>query len=176
MYSIYHIEGKKIGCSVNPKKRVNDQGYSEYEILETYSDIQIASKREIELQNEYGYNEDNVRTNYIQHYEFGKIGRANITPGKGAKTQIKNKIGIFGYSKDERQKLNAKIAHIGGSVTKQKYSKPIDMFDYKSGKFIKSFASTNEAIKELNISNIKAVLKGHRNHAKGYSFKYKTIN
>jgi hypothetical protein len=175
MYSIYHIPGIKIGCSVNPKRRVKEQGYTEYEILEKYTDIHIASKREIELRNQYGYKEDNVKTNYVQHYEFGKIGRNNMTPGKGAKTQIKNKIGIFAYSKEERQKLNASIAHTGGNVTKEKYSKPIDMFDYKTGKFIKSFTSASAALKESKICNIKSVLNGLRKHSKGYTFKYKQL-
>ena len=174
MYYIYHIEGIKIGCSTNPKSRVKTQGYDEYEILELHSDITIAAKREIELQNQYGYIEKNVNTDYVQQYTFGSKGRV-AAKGLGAKSQIKNKIGMFGYSKEERQKHNASIAHIGGNIIKEKYSKPIDMFDYKSGKFIKSFTSKSEACKELNISNIGAVLKGNRNHTKGYTFKYKTL-
>lgn len=64
MYYIYHIEGVKIGCSVNPDKRVRAQGYSEYTILEKHSDIDIASKREIELQNDYGLTEKYSKTDY----------------------------------------------------------------------------------------------------------------
>ena len=59
-YYIYHIKGVKIGCSVNPKKRVNKQGYYEWELLEEHTDINIASKRELELQKEYGYKVDTV--------------------------------------------------------------------------------------------------------------------
>ena len=33
---------------------------------------------------------------------------------KGRETQIENKIGMFGYSKEERQALNKKAAPIGG--------------------------------------------------------------
>lgn len=58
MYYIYHIPGIKIGCSKNPKRRVKTQGYTEFTILETHTDIQIASEREIELQKEYGYKVD----------------------------------------------------------------------------------------------------------------------
>ena len=64
LYYIYHVEGVKIGCSVNPKKRVKDQGYGAFQVLEVHEDIEVASKREIELQLEYGYKKDNLQ--YIQ--------------------------------------------------------------------------------------------------------------
>lgn len=57
-YKIYHIPQIKIGCSINPSKRVKVQGYETYEILEEYDDIDQASKREAELQKLYGYKED----------------------------------------------------------------------------------------------------------------------
>ena len=57
MYYIYHIPGVKIGCSTEPDKRVKVQGYKEYEIIETHSNINLASTREVELQKQYGYNE-----------------------------------------------------------------------------------------------------------------------
>lgn len=58
MYYIYHIKGVKIGCSVEPQKRVNKQGYTEYDILEIHTDIDIASTREVELRKQYGYIEN----------------------------------------------------------------------------------------------------------------------
>ena len=58
MYYIYHIYGIKIGCSSEPEKRINDQGFTEYEILEVHEDIHIASEREIELQKLFGYRVD----------------------------------------------------------------------------------------------------------------------
>jgi hypothetical protein len=60
MYYIYHIPGIKIGCSKNPKRRIKAQGYTEFIILETHTDIQIASEREISLQKEYGLKVDNT--------------------------------------------------------------------------------------------------------------------
>ena len=62
MYYIYHIPGKKIGVTRNLKNRVTlMQGYKkgEYEVLETHDNIDYVSKRELELQNEYGYKIDN---------------------------------------------------------------------------------------------------------------------
>lgn len=58
MYTIYHIPGVKIGCTNNPEKRIKEQGYESYEILEEHNDIIIASNREIALQKEYGYSVD----------------------------------------------------------------------------------------------------------------------
>jgi len=55
MYYIYHISNVKIGCTTNPKRRVKEQGYTEWEILETHECIDTASKREQELQKQYGY-------------------------------------------------------------------------------------------------------------------------
>jgi len=67
MFNIYHIptfvhkDGSigKIGCtSQKPKVRVEKQGYSSFEILETHDCIDRASVREQELQKEYGYKVD----------------------------------------------------------------------------------------------------------------------
>ena len=60
MYYIYHIPGVKIGCSQNIKKRIQSQKFSHYEILEEHYDVYKASKREIELQKQYGYKVDRI--------------------------------------------------------------------------------------------------------------------
>ena len=57
-YCIYHIPGKKIGVSKDPKYRVEiQQGYKpgEYEIIEMSDDIDYISAREIELQKLHNY-------------------------------------------------------------------------------------------------------------------------
>jgi len=58
IYCIYHIPGKKIGVTNNPRERIEKiQGYSndEYEILAMSEDIGYISDLEIELQKKYGY-------------------------------------------------------------------------------------------------------------------------
>ena len=60
MYYIYHISGVKIGCTVNPKRRVKEQGFTQYEILETHFEKRIAGQREKELQKQYGYRIDTI--------------------------------------------------------------------------------------------------------------------
>ena len=57
IYYIYHIPNKKIGVTRDLKNRVTlVQGYKpgEYEVLDSSSDINYISKREIELQKFYG--------------------------------------------------------------------------------------------------------------------------
>lgn len=80
-YYIYHIKGVKIGCSDQPEFRVNAQGYTEYEILETHTDIIVASDREIELQKEYGYPVDKVPY-HISRKQWGS--KAGKVGGKSA--------------------------------------------------------------------------------------------
>jgi hypothetical protein len=77
VYSIYHIPGIKIGCSKRVQQRVKEQGYTQFEILETHSDIDIASKREIELQKQYGYEEKFTRVRYSHTAKMGYISGAN---------------------------------------------------------------------------------------------------
>ena len=60
-YKIYHIPGKKIGCTTNLKKRVEEaQGYKagEYEVLFETNDIKKASNAERTLQQDLGYKVD----------------------------------------------------------------------------------------------------------------------
>lgn len=84
MYSIYHIPGVKIGCSKRVQQRVREQGYTKFEIIETHTDIDLASIREKELQKEYGYR--------IDRGEYSKIDYS--TPGrKGGKIGGKAKKG-----------------------------------------------------------------------------------
>lgn len=59
-YYIYHIRDVKIGCTTEIIKRMNDQGFTDWEILEEHTDIHIASEREQELQKQYGYRVDSI--------------------------------------------------------------------------------------------------------------------
>ena len=133
MYYIYHIPGVKIGCTKHIQKRIKQQGFTEFEILETHTDIDIASDREIELQKQYGYSEPS-NTNYKQHIEFAKAGQIACKgkTNKGTQYQIANKIGMFGYSKEERLALNTKANIIRAKISAEKRSKPVIVYDYKT--------------------------------------------
>tara|TARA_R100000951_G_scaffold88457_2_gene76492 strand:+ start:48 stop:503 length:456 start_codon:yes stop_codon:yes gene_type:complete len=59
-YYIYHIAGVKIGCTSQLEIRMQQQGFTEWEILETHTDGWHAGDREIELQKEYDLPVDKV--------------------------------------------------------------------------------------------------------------------
>ena len=83
-YYIYHIPGIKIGCTVNVPRRMKQQRFTEWEHLETHTDIYEASNREIELQKEYGLPVDSIP--YYQAVENIKLGGI-----KGSETTNRNK-------------------------------------------------------------------------------------
>ena len=77
MYYLYHIPGKKIGVTRDLNNRVTkQQGYfpDEYEVLDHSNDIDYISKREIELQQSYGYKIDRV-----EYKNLGKKMKINAT-------------------------------------------------------------------------------------------------
>jgi hypothetical protein len=86
-YHIYHIPGVKIGCTSNIKSRLKKyrlDNIFNFDILETHTNIYTASKREIELQKQYGYKVDHVP--YYHSFEMQKKGRVvgGIAGGKSA--------------------------------------------------------------------------------------------
>ena len=81
-YIIYHIPGKKIGVTNDLYNRVeSQQGYEvgEYEILESSDDIDYISKRELELQEEYGYKVDRIPYNELSVNLNLKNMKINVT-------------------------------------------------------------------------------------------------
>mgnify|MGYP003123969509 CR=1 FL=1 len=81
-YIIYHIPGKKIGVTNDLYNRVEQQqGYEvgEYEVLESSDDIDYISKREIELQKEYGYRVDIIPYNKLSVNLKLKNMKINVT-------------------------------------------------------------------------------------------------
>jgi len=80
-YAIYHIPGIKIGVTNNIKYRVEEQqGYSEdeYEILEMSDDIDYISKRELYLQERYGYRVDRQLYKELFNNNFIELNNMNI--------------------------------------------------------------------------------------------------
>lgn len=90
-YYVYHVSGIKIGCTKNLKRRVEkEQGYLDYEVLEVYTDKAIASKREKELQKQFGYRIDGGE--YCQMETMGGIsGRQGYLKGIGIHNPEKRK-------------------------------------------------------------------------------------
>jgi len=107
MYYIYHIPGKKIGCSKEPNHRVRQQGFSEFEILEQHEDIDVASKRELELQEQYGYKKDNtLYKQTISSPTFESRSNGGRIGGPIGADKVKELgIGIHSMTKEQRIEL-----------------------------------------------------------------------
>ncbi len=115
MYYIYHIKGIKVGCTKNLKRRMREQGFAEYEILETHSDIDIASQREIELQNQFGYVDKFCKIQY-------KTSVLNASKNNGGF----NKGHIpwnFGKPASDETKERMSLAHKGRKHSKEEIEK-----------------------------------------------------
>ena len=84
-YYIYHIPGIKIGCTNQLEKRMSDQGFTEWEILETHDDGWLAGDREQELQKEYGLPVDDV------HYMISLKNRRKFTKQEASRGGLTNK-------------------------------------------------------------------------------------
>ncbi len=127
MYYIYHIPTVKIGVSEQPKQRVANQGFSDYEILEEHTDIYEVSKRERELQKEYGYEvDDSPYWNSRKHWgaAAGKIGgNTNIEMRRKHMSKVGKSNKGKSLSKEHRRKLSeANRLRTHSEETKQKIS------------------------------------------------------
>ena len=125
-YYIYHIPSVKIGVSTEPDKRVKKQGYSEYEILETHTDIMKVSVREKDLQKEYGYKVD--RAPYYQsRAKWGSVpGKIGGKIGGKARGKMGGKIG----GKVPSYKLR-KITYKEAEYIRIQYARKKDIFGKK---------------------------------------------
>lgn len=157
MFYIYHIPGVKIGCSTQPKKRVEKQGYSSYEILEEHSCIDSASKRELELQKEYGYKLD------TSPYWLSVQNRRKWSDEDRKKSQqTLKRNGFFNdwYKKGNRARM-----------------KGVVMLDKETYQPIKEFKCIADAARYLNkkgnTSVISACCRGIKSSIYGYKWKYK---
>ena len=136
MYYIYHIEGVKIGCTKNPKNRISQQTKGEYEILEIYDDKFIASKRELELQKQYGYEVDTC--DYVKStYKFNPL--APSIAGKVSATKSWN----------ENREREIEKSYKGGKANAEKNGKPVIMCDM-NGNHLKHFINRSEAARFVN--------------------------
>ena len=119
-YKLYHIPGKKIGVTLDPKHRVEtQQGYGpgEYEILEESNDIDYISHREIELQRSHGYRVD--ETLYKQLNPNVNTMRINITeqtttfpvPLNKLKGRLMDELGMVIQTSHNRHELDTDLVN-----------------------------------------------------------------
>jgi hypothetical protein len=104
MYYIYHIPGVKIGCSTNPNRRVSEQGFSNFEILEKHNDIDIASQREVYLQKQYGYNEKFTTLDYKHQILNWQRKSIEVRTGTQHSSETKEKMSKARMGKESPRK------------------------------------------------------------------------
>lgn len=126
-YKIYHIPGKKIGCTTDIQKRVVEaQGYKpgEYEILFETDNIEEASMAERVLQKDLGYKVDrkpykDLFKKNMNKYSSSdatttfKISPKDIDAAFLADLEIKNNYGTFKL--DSKDKIDWVISNIHNS-------------------------------------------------------------
>lgn len=134
MYYIYHISGVKIGCTTQPNQRVKEQNYNNFEIIEQHTDIYLASDREQQLQNQYGYKVDDCP--YWKSYQQNKIrrnklsedikrnagkktGNKNVESGWIKKFQQRSVLARTGTKHSEETKMKMRLARLGKTSPKK---------------------------------------------------------
>ena len=159
MYYIYHIPGVKIGCTKNISNRVSQQTKGYFEILETHTDIDVASQREIELQKEYGYKVDKAT-----YKESIKKFKQSTVIKAGKASAIKS-----WQTNRERELEKCKK---GGAVSREKHSKKTIMCDM-NGNHIKEFLNRKDAARYINgnAAPLTAVIDKENLSYKGYKWK-----
>jgi hypothetical protein len=181
-YYIYHIptfvhkDGKigKIGCSEEPDTRTNNQGYTEYEILEEHTDIMITSDREIELQKQYGYPVDKVPY-YMSRQKWGSVAGK-----KGGQKCLETGQVYEALAMVDRKKIHQTLLKNGFYTEFYKKGNAAtikSVLQYtKDGQFIAEHKSVSEAARSVGkdgASAISSVCKGKKPSIYGYVWKHK---
>ena len=186
-YYIYHIEGVKIGCTVEPNERVKVQGYNAYLILEEHDDIYIASDREQELQKEYGYqidkipywqsiiNFDKAKQN-INYYKLGK----QLTNWQKETNYFESDSFSEGASKGgiTQGKHNVESGHMNRMRAAGNFNKKsIIGYNRFTNELIGEWGSLTECANELRlrVPKISECINGKRKYHKDYTFNYKPL-
>jgi hypothetical protein len=150
MHKLYHIKGKKWGCSIELEDRLSKQGYTLKDVCEIIEilDVNKAAdmERELNIRDGYGWNSS-------QDYRI--ITKACTLGGK-----------VAGKLAKESGQLQQALAR---SCEVRKI--PVRVKD-KLGNIIGEYQSQIEASKELKVSkgNITSVISGKRKSAGGYKF------
>ena len=113
MYYIYHVPGVKVGCTTQPSKRVKDQGYSEYQILEAHEDIYKASEREREIQKQMGYHVDK---HPYYHSKQNRRPWSKEDMSKGGKTSGNNAVKSGQLASIRSKENSSKGGKVGGKI------------------------------------------------------------
>jgi len=154
MYYIYEIKGVKIGCTTDIQRRQKEQlSKGKMILLETHTNIEQASKRERQLQEEKGYRVD---SNTFSHSV------------NNAKTVC--------HSKEAIKKRESKQNKIEISRGRQRGIIAIDVISNSvytfTGLGVMKRWMEDKHKHKFNLSGVYGNMKGKNNHYKGYRYKY----
>jgi len=127
MYYIYHIPGnRKIGVTIDVPRRLSQQGNPDHEVLEEHTCIYEVSRREIELQKEYGYGQDTpvpyYRTMEMRFKDGGKPKR-KVTYEIAKEIRATYKTGQF-TQKALAAQYNIPQSNISRIINNKRYVEP----------------------------------------------------
>lgn len=176
-YYIYHIAGKKIGCSSVIKRRIKEQRFSNYEILEQHNCIYTASKREQELQKQYGYSVDRIpyyesikRIHKAQHISLQTKNEWLPNVDWKAREEKINQKEKWDKVKASDGYKNRKISN--GSEQLKKVLLQYDL----DGNFIKEWICGVRNMKQYGFEGAGACARLEKGTIGGFQWRYKTLN
>jgi hypothetical protein len=117
-YTFYHIQGRKVGCTINFKQRQKQYPPdTSFEILDQleFSSHEEAAQHELTLNKQFGYNNGRLystsRKANSRVVELGKTGLQHLSHDqrveagrKGGKQAVKLKTGIHSLTDSQRKK------------------------------------------------------------------------
>lgn len=182
---IYHIIGKKVGCTKDIPTRMKRQGVKEgeYEILEEHTNAKVASVREIELQKQYNYKVDHIPYYKVLQNQKGKNGLtrkdiARKVDWAAARAKVENWSEIFKEKRTPKIDYDAIFEKRDEKAIQEKripqIEKPVAQYD-KQGNLIAIWESGIKAAEFLNKpgrDDIGACARGKQKTAFGYIWRF----
>lgn len=173
-YTIYHIKGVKIGCTNNINRRIREQGFTDYEILEIHTSKDIASKREFELQKQYGYKTDNIR--YSE--SLRRITKASEISAKTKDNWLPKVDWKAREEKIDQQSKWAKVKNHPNYINRkisngnEQLKKVLLQYDL-DGNFIKEWDCGANNMKKFGFEGASGVARLKKGTIGGYQWRYK---
>ena len=172
MFYLYHIKGKKWGCTEDLEFRLKQQKFTIEDCANiiTVGNLTKADQMEYDLNIEYSYKLQGIR--YKQSIANNKLAKTPQAKANKKASQLSSEVWkraieewrIKGRKKCYTEAANKKKA--------RSLSKPILQFDMQ-GNLLKEWPSIKEAKKYLGKGDIIAHLTRCTSHAGGYLWKYK---
>ena len=176
-YYIYHIPGKKIGCSSVIKRRIREQKFSNYQILEEHTCIYTASKREQQLQKQYGlpvdtipYHESVKRIHKAQEISLQTKNEWLPNVDWKAREEKINQKEKWDKVKSHPNYINRDTYKNNGSWKLKKVLLQYDL----DGNFIKEWDCGVRNMKKYGLEGVSGVARKQKGTIHGYQWRYKT--